>query len=442
MRTVAVLLLASALVACTGGPPEHVRIGVVAPLGGPRAYLGHEVRAGAEQAIGDLNDSGGLLGAPVELITVDDSDLVALPGQLAALAERERVSAVIGPEVPGVLLGPRNPLARRSVPALLVTAFGGDLAQADTTVVRTVPSAHAQTAALGRWLTDVRRVHDVAILIADPVEGTLVREAVVAGLDGVGARVAAVDEVAADSPDLGPAVARLRRRAPDARAVLLWAPPPAAARATRAIRDQGWDVQLAVPISAFVGEYRTLAGEASEGVVLPLPFREDWFGPRLQEWLLRWHRDRGISALPQLQTLVLDLPVAAMAAYDAVGLVAAAVRDAGSREPAAVADALGQVRHDGLLHDYRIGGGREAWDASQLYVARFHHLAVVYDVDPRFDAAQQRRFYELQVRLGFLPDEARDGPTAGLIEELLAERRATAPAYQPPLPPPGPVGRP
>ncbi len=91
MRTVAVLLLAWALAACTGGAPDHVRIGVVAPLGGPRAYLGHEVRAGAEQAIGDLNDAGGLLGAPVELIT----------------------------------------------------AFGGDLAQDDTTIVGTVPSAHA-----------------------------------------------------------------------------------------------------------------------------------------------------------------------------------------------------------------------------------------------------------------------------------------------------------
>ena len=74
-------------------------------------------------------------------------------------------------------------------------------------------------------------------------------------------------------------MAALRRRAPDADAVLLWGWPDAAARATSAVRRLGWDVQLAVGSSAFVGTYRTLAGTSSEGVVLPFPFRDAWFGP-------------------------------------------------------------------------------------------------------------------------------------------------------------------
>ncbi|HEX9888201.1 MAG TPA: ABC transporter substrate-binding protein, partial [Nitriliruptorales bacterium] len=136
------LMLAAAVAgllaaACGTGPPDHVRIGVVAPLTGPRAFLGQELVQGVRLAIDDLNDAGGLLGERVELVVEDDGDLVRLPGQLADLAERSRVSAIIGPEAPAILLGPRSPLSRRAVPAVLASAFAGDLSAADTTVVRT-----------------------------------------------------------------------------------------------------------------------------------------------------------------------------------------------------------------------------------------------------------------------------------------------------------------
>lgn len=439
-----VVLACTAAVACAPGPPDHVRIGLVVPLSGPRAYLGREVHDGAALAVEDVNESGGLLGEPVELVVRDDSDLVDVPGHLADLAERSRVTAVIGPETPGVLLGPRNPLSRRDVPAVLPTGFTGDLGDAATTVVRTVPGARAQARSLGRWLSQVRRIDAASVLVADPVEGSLARDAVVEALAGTGVDVAAVVEADPSAPDLGPAVARLRRASAGAGAVLLWAPPPLAARATAAVRAQGWDVQVMVPATAFVAEYRSLAGGAAEGVVFAFPFRDDWFTGRMERWFVRWHLRHGIGALAQLDTLVLDLPVAAAAAYDAVHLVAAAVREAGTREPAAVAAALVDVRHDGLLRDYSFGGDRprEAWSADDLYVARFHHFAVVYDADPRLDRERQRRFYEFQVEASYLPDDVLEGPAGDLVRRLLRQRRGEAPDYEPPRPPPGPVARP
>lgn len=443
MRTAAVVVLVIlAAGACAPGPPEHVRLGLVAPLQGERAYLGREVRAGVELAVEDLNDAGGLLGRPVELVVEDDSDLIDLPAELADLAERARVSAVIGPEAPGILLGPRSPLSRRDVPALLATAFGGRLTDAATTVVRTVPSARDQGLALARWFVEVRSTAAVAVLVADAVEGRVAGDALVSGLQDGGVEVPAVVAADPDAPDLGPAVANLRRRAPEVGAVLLWAPPPAAARATVAVRAQRWDVQVAVPASAFVGEYRSLARAASEGVVLPFPFRASWFGPEMERWLVRWSREQGIGTLADLQTLVLDLPVAALAAHDAVGLLAAAVQEAGSREPSDVAQALQQVAYDGLLRRYDLAGDGEAWEADDLYVARFHHLAVLYDTDPRLDAARQRRLYDLQVNLRYLPDDLLQGPSGDAVRRVLQQRRATAPPYEPPLPPPGPVARP
>lgn len=431
-------LVAVLLAACAPGSGRGVRIGLVAPQTGPRAYIGQELARGARFAVEDLNSGGGLLGRPVELAVVDDADLVDLPGQLADLAERRRVTAVVGPEAPGVLLGSRSPLARRQVPAVLPSAFTGDLTGAPAPVVRTVPSARAQAETLGWWLAEVRSTPRVAVLLADPVEGSAARAELVAGLGAGGAEVTAVVEVAGDPAALAPAVARLRRRAPRAGAVLVWAPPPAAARATRAVRALGWPVQVAVPASSFVAEYRVLAGPATENVVLAFPFRREWFGPRLTDFLLRYHREHGIGALAGLDTLVPDVPVAAVAAYDAVMVVAAAVRAAGSDRPGPVGRALDRVTHDGILRAYRFREG-EAYTPKDLFVARFHRYAVVYDADPRRDPDLQRRFFERQVRATTIPDSVLEGPGGEVIRRLLAERRATAPTYEPPAPPPGPL---
>lgn len=436
------VFVAAVLAACGTGAPDHVRIGVIAPLTGDRAYLGEEVVAGAELALEDLQRAGGLLGEEVELVIVDDADLIELPRQLADLAERHRVSAIVGPEAPGSLLGPRNPLQRRDVPALLPTAFAGDLDAASTFVARTIPSAEAQATALARWLTGVRQLHRLAVLVADPVEGGAVETMLERGLASGGAEVVATVAVSGDSGRLEPAVARLRDTAPDAQAVLIWAPPPGAARATAAVRELGWDVQLAVPSSAIVAEYRSLAGPASEGVVLAFPFRSEWFGAEMTDLMLRYHAAHGLAALPGLDTLVLDVPVVALAAYDAVHAVAAAVRSADSREPAAVSTAFADgLIHDGILRRYRFGAP-EVWSPDDLHIARFHEFATVYDVDPRLDAAEQRRFWERQVAADYLPDEMLDGAAGAILRRLLERRQGDLPTYTPPAPPPGPVARP
>lgn len=436
-----VLLVALLAVGCGTGDPDHVRIGLVAPLTGPRAAIGEQMLRGAELAVEDLNADGGLLDAEVELVVTDSAEQIDLPRRLADLAERARVSAVIGPESPGLLLGPRSPLTRRQVPAVLPSAFAGDLDDAATPVVRIVPGARDQAAALASWLADERGVTRLAVLVADPVEGQVARTAIEAGLDAGGLSAAAVLSVDGTGRALGPAVAVLRRQVPDADALVVWGWPDAVARATLAVRAAGWDVQVAVPSSAFVGTYRGLAADASEGVVLPFPFEPRFFGAEVTTWMLRYQASFGLGALPELDTLVLDVPVVALATYDAVGVVASAVRVAGTREPAEVAAALPGLAHAGLLRDYRLDDA-EAWSAEDLRIARVHRLGVVFDVDPRLDPAAQRTFWELQVSADYLLDLAAEGPAGALIERLIGPGDPTPPQYRPPLPPPGPVGRP
>jgi hypothetical protein len=288
----------------------------------------------------------------------------------------------------------------------------------------------------------------LAVLVADPVEGPAARDALVAGATRAGLPPAGVVSAAGDAAELTTAVAALRREVPDAEAVLLWGWPDAAARATRAVRQLGWDVQIAVGSSAFVGTYRALAEDDTEGVVLPFPFREAWFGPELTTWMLRYQASFGLGALPGLDTLVIDVPAVALASYDAVGAVAVAVEEAGSNRPEDVAavldaprDADDPLQHDGLLRTYDLSTP-ETWTADELYVGRFHQLGVVFDTDARLDADAQRTFWELQVSAEFLLDLAPPGPARQLIERVLGDVDEPPPTYRPPQDAPGPVGRP
>lgn len=435
------LVVAVVVAGCGVATPEAVTIALVAPQAGERAWLGQEMRAGAEMAVDALNDDGGLLGHPVELLVVDDTDLVTLPGQLADVAERSRASVVIGPEAPAVILGDRSPLTRRQVPVVLASAFGGDLADASTPTFRTIPSAHAQARAMGRWMTRVRGIDRLSLLVADPVEGGLVTAALRRGLAQEGVEVVHVTTADPGAADLRPAVSALRAAAPDVGATWLWAAPEVAARATLAVRDLGWDPQVVVGTHALVGSYRTVAGPATEGVVAPFPYRDRWFsqGADLFAWMLRYHTRNGIGVLAQLDTLVLDLPVVALTTHEAVNLVAEAARAADSRAPDDLAAALSSLEWDGLLIGYDLEN-REAFAAEDLHVARFHELAFTFDVDPRLDPARQRWLWNAQVTLDVLPEELEGTPLGDRIAELVGTREA--PTYRPPLPAPGPVGRP
>ncbi len=67
-----VLTLAAMLVAgCTGGKKEVVKIALIFPMTGPVPTYGVSSKEGAEMAIKEWNDKGGLLGNPIEWVLAD-----------------------------------------------------------------------------------------------------------------------------------------------------------------------------------------------------------------------------------------------------------------------------------------------------------------------------------------------------------------------------------
>lgn len=97
--TLAGLLLSTAPLAWAqaAATAEPIRIGLIVPLTGGSADMGGSARFGAEVAVAEINQVGGLLGRPLELVIRDDK---ADPDTGVKMAEelvlQEKVAATVG----------------------------------------------------------------------------------------------------------------------------------------------------------------------------------------------------------------------------------------------------------------------------------------------------------------------------------------------------------
>ncbi|WP_052666902.1 ABC transporter substrate-binding protein [Nitriliruptor alkaliphilus] len=108
-----------------GGAAEGdpIRIGMATTLSGSIALFGEANRNAAQLAVEEINEAGGLLGRPVELIVRDDH---AAPEEGVSIARDliidEGVVAMLGPVSSGVALAMTEVSAERQVPFIVHTS--------------------------------------------------------------------------------------------------------------------------------------------------------------------------------------------------------------------------------------------------------------------------------------------------------------------------------
>ncbi len=77
-----------------------ITVAMVAPKAGDYAQQGIELLKGAQKAVSEINDGGGLLGKKVSLMTIDDqcSDSIAVStAQMLSIMKNPKINLVIGP---------------------------------------------------------------------------------------------------------------------------------------------------------------------------------------------------------------------------------------------------------------------------------------------------------------------------------------------------------
>lgn len=320
-----------------GGDRTAVKFGLVAPLSGSLERIGTHCRRAVEQAVADVNDAGGVLDRPVELVAVDSG--AGVESGVSAY-ESMREEGVVG-FVGGVLSDVSIALAPKAAedglmavsPASTSPALTGAGVNGDRTFFgRTVPSDLLQSVAMAKVFDDPRYVDaDRASLVyVDNSYGTGLAEAL---RENLSASVTAAVPYDPAADDFAPVVEAAFADDPDAIGFV-------------GVPGQEKGVLDAYAASEYEAPWVFSTGLLSDDIP---SYYEGFYSASLSS-----ARTNGYLSLTKKLSELDPIAPYAVNGYDALVLMAAAAERAGEAEGPAIADSIRAVS-GGTGHTFSVG---------------------------------------------------------------------------------------
>lgn len=335
--TAFVITLGFGLIPGSASAAEPLRLGAVFNLTGPMAAIDVPGLEGAQLAAERINAAGGVLGRPVQLVVRDGaSDTATVAAAVRELVEQEKVSAVLGLGDSTYVLAAAPEATRRGVPFLtsgatlpslpdtlgpflFMAAFGDD-AQAEAVALFAREKLKAGSAAVL-----ANRAFDFTRTLDESFRQAFAR---------LGGAVACHTPYGAGDTTFPEALTALAALPAPADVLFASSVPQDAVPLVRAMRRAGFTGPILSGDGFDTPLLDQLAPDHARGVYYATHVAYDDPDPLVQRFvndhLARYGRapQSGFSAL----------------GYDAVGLLADAVRRAGAADPAKVRDSLAATR--------------------------------------------------------------------------------------------------
>lgn len=319
-------------------------------LSGPLAHTGLAVRMGIETAVDEINEAGGVLGQKLRVIAYDDQGEPSRAVDNARrIGERDNCIVMIGGFRTPNALAIREVLSEMGLPWMGVISAG-------TRVIEWEKGNNEwmfRTSMKDRWVApfllekalERSKSKKVGLLFEATGWGQGAVPDVEAAAKQKGIVLAGKETFNIKDQDLSAQLIRLRDAGADT--LILYIVDPEAQALLRSMERIGYKPTLvsAWGISAKLGE---TAGALSDGVLVAGTFA--WTGqlsPRAQK---AWERMKVKFKLDNPGQLVLPSGIAN--SYDAVYIIAEALKLAGSFDRTKMRDALYKVKYEGIIAKY------------------------------------------------------------------------------------------
>jgi branched-chain amino acid transport system substrate-binding protein len=323
---------------------EPVRIGITTILSGPMADRGQSEQYGAQLALNRINQSGGVLGRPLEAYYADNAcdPAVGVPAT-KRLLEQEHVPVVIGALCTPVTHAIMPAMADAKVPLVIATSAGQDFVDASGAggndyAFKTIPSEVDVARGLIRWLKS-KDVKSVAIVAASDTFPHMNAVAMTKAAADAGIRVTGEETLTKETTDFGAVLEKLKAGNPDQVVAILG---PYTAPFFKAYEASGWKVPITgridFPAAAAAVSRPFLESGALSGMTSITVFTADQQIPAIQDFVTAYRTHYGLT--PTQRSFFV---------YEATLLVADAINRAKSDDPAAIQKALKTTTMPSLL---------------------------------------------------------------------------------------------
>ena len=327
---------------------EPIKIGALAPLSAPGAVVGGEaMRIAMIIAADELNAKGGVLGRPVELIIVDTE---GLPERGMAVVERlinqDGVVGIGGGYHSSVGVAAKEVAHNNGVPIVFAETWNDTITSVQYDEIFRIAPLSSEVSAVDvkfvQWLRDEAgmKLDKLVILTENTDYGIPAAENTARFLDEAG--IASVTfSVDIGTQDFAGIIERVKAESPDM--IMTLATGEASYNFAQQAADAGIGPQdvptMCNQVSLVSDAFWTNVPDGNNCFVrrigLPVQLYNDVAASLVAEYSAR--------------TGKADIESYAMASYDSIMLIAQAIEDAGSTDPADIITALENINHMGAL---------------------------------------------------------------------------------------------
>lgn len=317
-----------------------VKLGIVAPMSGPNARYGAFSMHGAELAVKEINDAGGVNGHKIELYNAD-SQGTPVEGVSATrrLIDQDEVDFVIGDVSSSVTLA-MQPVAEDAGVLLLNAAssnpkitYGAGVGGFKWTY-RNYPTDENRALIVAKYAAEVRGFTKFAVLSVDSDYGRSAIEFTKKYLPEFKGEILSEDYYKEGEVDFRSVLAKIRDNG--AQAIIMYGLADTTPIVTRQMVELGLAGKVTLIGNGEFNTEKTIASAPSalEGAV------------EAAAWLPAWDSPESKAFVEKFTTTYNEAPNNhAYVHWDTVNLLAAAVREAGSIDREAVRAALSKIKY-------------------------------------------------------------------------------------------------
>ncbi|WP_378947128.1 branched-chain amino acid ABC transporter substrate-binding protein [Mesorhizobium sp. ANAO-SY3R2] len=326
MKTLAGVTLAAS-VAFVSAAWADITIGLVAPLTGPVAAYGDQVKNGAQAAVDAINEKGGILGEKVVLKFADDAGDPKQGVSAANLLVGEGVQYVVGPVTSGVAIPASDVFAENGILMVTPTATAPALTTRGlTNVLRTCGRDDQQAEVAAAYVLKNMKDKRVAVINDKGTYGKGLADAFKAAINAGGLQEVQYNSLTPGEKDLSALITRLK--ADNVDVIYFGGYHPEGGLLARQLHDGGIKVVIIGGEGLSNTEYWAIANDAAAGTLFTNA--ADALKSEASADAVKILKDKGIP--PEAFTLN---------AYAAVEVLKAGIEKAGKADDtAAVAAAL------------------------------------------------------------------------------------------------------
>lgn len=250
--------------AVTPEKKEPWKIGFNLALTGAIAATDAYIKEGAEVAVKDINDAGGIHGRLLEIVAEDNqSNPTTAVTTARKVAENKDIIAILGPSF-GTFVLPTIPIYEEE--KVVDICFGSSLAIVEpiNKYVFKIPMSDYKVAErLVTFLADERKLKKVAILYQDDTSGDIGKGEVEKRAKTHGMEVVSIEKFATTATDMRPQLMKINQSG--AEAIVIWGSPAPASVIAKNIKELGLKQVICGSHGIAGTDFLKVAGTAADG---------------------------------------------------------------------------------------------------------------------------------------------------------------------------------